>query len=95
MSCHNKDRSCFQAASLGTLCLSDRLNSFDMVNKVVDMVNKVVDMVNKVVDMVNKVVDMVNKVVDMAALVDHDNELWVVAVDVGNSVGIHIEKDID
>jgi hypothetical protein len=78
MSCHNKDRSCFQAASLG-----------------IDMVNKVVDMVNKVVDMVNKVVDMVNKVVDMAALVDHDNELWVVAVDVGNSVGIHIEKDID
>jgi len=67
MSCHNKDRSCFQAASLGTLCLSDRLDSFDMVNKVVDM----------------------------AALVDHDNELWVVAVDVGNRVGIHIEKDID
>jgi len=95
MSYHNKDRSCFQAASLGTLCLSDRLDSFDMVNKVVDMVNKVVDMVNKVVDMVNKVVDMVNKVVDMAALVDHDNELWVVAVDVGNRVGIHIEKDID
>jgi len=59
------------------------------------MVNKVVDMVNKVVDMVNKVVDMVNKVVDMLALVDHDNELWVVAVDVGNRVGIHIEKDID
>jgi hypothetical protein len=81
MSYHNKDRSCFQAASLGTLCLSDRLDSFDMVNKVVDMVNKVVD--------------MVNKVVDMAALVDHDNELWVVAVDVGNRVGIHIEKDID
>ena len=50
-------------------------------------------MVNKVVDMVNKVVDMVNKVVDMVALVDHDNELWVVAV--GNRVGIHIEKDID
>ena len=74
MSYHNKDRSCFQAASLGTLCLSDRLDSFDMVNKVVDMVNKVVDMV---------------------ALVDHDNELWVVAVDVGNRVGIHIEKDID
>ena len=67
MSYHNKDRSCFQAASLGTLCLSDRLDSFDMVNKVVDM----------------------------AALVDHDNELWVVAVDVGNRVGIHIEKDID
>ena len=79
MSCHNKDRSCFQVASLGTLCLSDRLDSFDMVNKVVDMVNKVVDMVNKVVDMV--------------VLVDHDNELWVVAV--GNRVGIHIEKDID
>ena len=79
MSCHNKDRSCFQVASLGTLCLSDRLDSFDMVNKVVDMVNKVVD--------------MVNKVVDMLALVDHDNELWVVAV--GNRVGIHIEKDID
>ena len=72
MSCHNKDRSCFQVASLGTLCLSDRLDSFDMVNKVVDMVNKVVDMV---------------------VLVDHDNELWVVAV--GNRVGIHIEKDID
>ncbi len=65
MSCHNKDRSCFQVASLGTLCLSDRLDSFDMVNKVVDMV----------------------------VLVDHDNELWVVAV--GNRVGIHIEKDID
>ena len=79
MSCHNKDRSCFQVASLGTLCLSDRLDSFDMVNKVVDMVNKVVDMVNKVVDMV--------------VLVDHDNELWVIAV--GNRVGIHIEKDID
>ena len=72
MSCHNKDRSCFQVASLGTLCLSDRLDSFDMVNKVVDMVNKVADMV---------------------VLVDHDNELWVVAV--GNRVGIHIEKDID
>ena len=81
MSYHNKDRSCFQAASLGTLCLSDRLDSFDMVNKVADMVNKVAD--------------MVNKVADMTALVDHDNELWVVAVDVGNRVGIHIEKDID
>jgi len=69
MSYHNKDKLCFQAAYLGALWLSDRMESFDMVNKVVvdvDMVNKVVvDMVNKVVvDMVNKVVvDMVNKVV--------------------------------
>ena len=60
MSYHNKDKLCFQAAYLGALWLSDRMESFDMVNKVVvDMVNKVVvDMVNKVVvDMVNKVVD--------------------------------------
>ncbi len=41
-SCHNKDRFCFQAASLGTLCLSDRMN------RVVDMVNRVVDMVTLV-----------------------------------------------
>ena len=44
MSCHNKDRSCFQAAFLGTLWLSDRMERFDMVDKVVDMVDKVVDM---------------------------------------------------
>jgi hypothetical protein len=39
--------------------------------------------------------DMVNRVVDMLVMVDHDNELWVDNVDVGNRVGIHIEKDID
>jgi hypothetical protein len=44
MSCHNKDRSCFQVASPGSLCLSDRLDNFDMMSKVVDMVSKVVDM---------------------------------------------------
>jgi hypothetical protein len=60
-----------------------------------DMVNRVVELVNRVVELVNRVVELVNRVVDMLALVDHDNELWVVAVDVGNRVGIHIEKDID
>jgi hypothetical protein len=81
MSCHNKDMSCFQVASLGSLCLSDRLDSFDMVSKFVDMVSKFVDMVSKFVDMV--------------VLVYHDNELGVDDVAAGNSVGIHIEKDID
>jgi hypothetical protein len=38
---------------------------------------------------------MVGMVVDKFVLVDHHNELLVHDNDVGNRVGIHIEKDID
>jgi hypothetical protein len=78
---HKKDRSCFQAAFLGTLHLSG-------------MVDKIAGMVDKIAGMVDKIAGMVDKIAGISVPLVHDDEL-LDNVDTGNRVDIHIEKDID